>query len=751
MALAFALENGGKLRRMDSSGNSSILGVLHQIGRRPVEVGKMESSVDRHHPSTSRFPTLSHLHIKEISKGAQKLNEILRACSNGLNFDSYSIEIGKELLKGAIDLEESLRMLVNLQEASEYMIRPQSKTRITLLDDDEEDDNSVKTVEHNQLDLPRFSFDKPSRKSHYIQEVARTDLRQRLMALTYPSESTNFNHGAHTLSTSNSVSHKQSISHGSNVKIFAAFSEQKNHSSSSKSKPEKGRIPNVIAKLMGLEELPGNEDSNYTQKELNSKQKTERMTMKKSAEGSSTQQWKAKDAEHSVPKMKKQKQMQANHIQVIQDATYALQAEKNLAARHASFEVVIHDGKPTRKDVEGIKPMRGSNKANMKIDKHQASIAQSNQSKGSRKDIQQKERKHDNTKIREQKGREKGATKDITPKHELQYLAPQTQNGSEDTIMLQRQVECNASMLEAEKRDANANLANNQPESLNDPGFQQPYMPRNFGLQDIKQHAGESEYQVAKQNIQPRRQNGSEEMPRSLAKPMQDALNLQNRHLHINQATPSNRSSTESIGAMQSKGFPINRHKDLVQDRSSTNFNINTEDSMNRNSNQNSSPRDLTYNRKEKTSIPQAMEEKPVHLPAIRKVKTTKVQKVETPKKIDEIRTGRSRTPHSLARPQKHQSSILQEVKQRRHDKPDGSKEAEQMRVVRSKEPEARIVKSNKSVASIQQSNLLGEIQIEPEQASNFCSPPVDDECHSLKRPQILAPNEKVSRFVTTI
>ena len=132
MALAFALENGGKLRRTDSSGNSSMISFLHNIGRRQMDYGKMErrnNVVSSYQPSSSQLPILPHLHIEEISRGAQKLNQILRACSNGLNFDRYSIEIGQELLKGAIDLEESLRMLVNMQEASEYLVTPQRKSQ----------------------------------------------------------------------------------------------------------------------------------------------------------------------------------------------------------------------------------------------------------------------------------------------------------------------------------------------------------------------------------------------------------------------------------------------------------------------------------------------------------------------------------------------------------------------------------------------------------------------------------------------
>ncbi|KAJ6680767.1 hypothetical protein OIU79_020291 [Salix purpurea] len=432
MALAFALESGGKLRRMDSSGNSSVLGFLHQIGRRPLEVSKMEvSGMERHHSSSNRFPTLSHLHIKEISKGAQKLNQILRACSNGLNFESYSIEVGKELLKEAMDLEESLRMLVNLQKASEYMICPQRKSRITLLDEDEDDDDTpTRTAEHNQLALPRFSFDKPSKYSHCIQRVEMTDLRQRIMALTYSSEAASFNHDKHNLSTSN---------------------------------PEKARIPNVIAKLMGLEEVPENADSKHTKKESSSKQKTERNGTNRSAERSSTRERSTKDAENPVPTVRKQKQMQPNQNKMLQDPKHALQAKKNLPNHHASFEMTMHDGKKPEKEMDGTKPERGSNIAYEKMERHQSNAIQMKQSTGTRKNVQDKEREQDNTKSREQKGKEQGETRKLIRKHELQ------QTGSEAANTLEGQTEHNARMLRIEKRDENWRLSNDQPNPSNDP------------------------------------------------------------------------------------------------------------------------------------------------------------------------------------------------------------------------------------------------------------------------------------------
>ncbi|KDP38496.1 hypothetical protein JCGZ_04421 [Jatropha curcas] len=728
MALAFALENGGKLRRMDSSGNSSILGFLNQIARRPVEIGKMErSSIDRQNSKNGRFPTLSHLHIEEISRGAQRLNQILRACSNGLNIDGYSIDIGKELLKGAMDLEESLRMLVNLQEASEYMISPQSKTRITLLDDDEdENDNTVKTTENNQLARPIFSFDKPSRNSHFIQEAAIKDLKQRLMALTYPSETTR------TLNTSDTTSRRRSASYNPNVKTFATFSEHKNHLNSSR-EPEKARIPNVIAKLMGLDELPENYDAKHiSRKESSSKEKIEPTIIKKNSGGSSTRERKTKDSGTLGSPARKHKQIQHSQIQVTQDMMHGVQTERNLA----SFEGTTHDGKPPQKDVEEIKSIRSSSKANVKMDKHQNNVRYASQSNGSRE--------HDDTKLREQKGKEKGEAKELILKHQLQQVIPKAQNGSEAATTPKGQAECDFTMLKTEKRDTQP--SNNLLMSPRNLVFQQPQLPQKFESQDTEHYAGESEQQGVQQKIQGKRQTGSES--KSLPKPIQESPNFPKKHSHKSQATFNNGSPKESIHTVQSVGFPNKKHHgDLVQDKSYPSFNVNVQDSMNKNSTPNSSPRNLNsevIKEKKKTISPSVVEDKPGHLASVPKVKVTKVQKAEAPRRIDELAKRKNGNPQSLVRSQKHQTNMFQEVKRRRQNELTRTREEEQVRSSRFRKAEACSLKPNETVLGKQKSNLPEELQSQAEQASNLCSPP-DGDCKSLKGTEMLSPNGKSS------
>ncbi|KAL8216103.1 hypothetical protein R6Q57_022940 [Mikania cordata] len=213
MAVTYA---GGNMTKMDFLNSNSMIDFLNQISRRSLDAGNSRNgtmtTVVKHRPA------LTTIQIKEISKGVQNLYQIIRSTSNGTNVNRYSMEIGKELLKGAKGLEESLRMLVNLQEASEMMANPQRKSRITLLEDDDDDDELSKIVEQKQVALPRFSFDKPTKRSNLL-----------------------------VIDDGNRFSgHRRSASGITESVVEKPASIRS----------EKGRISNVIAKLMGLEEVP---------------------------------------------------------------------------------------------------------------------------------------------------------------------------------------------------------------------------------------------------------------------------------------------------------------------------------------------------------------------------------------------------------------------------------------------------------------------------------------------------------------
>lgn len=678
-ALTFAIENGGKLTRMDSTaGSTTMLAFLNQLGRGSMDYAKVErrNMLDRRHrPSTSNFPTFSHVHIEEISRGAQKLNQILRACSHGLNFDRYSIEIGKELLKGAVDLEESLRMLVNLQEASEYMISPQRKSRITLLDEDEdEEDSDGKIAAQRQLDLPRFSFDKRSRNYHDIEEVARNDLKLRLAALTYPSEATSF------------IYEKQPASH------------KRSASTSSQSKGEKVRIPNVIAKLMGLEELPENEDSKYTtQKDSGSKQKVQERDLKKTVQGSSKNAKKRTvDSGNLAHLTAKAKLTQTNKIPAARNDNVALQAERNLAARNDTLEMT-----------------------STKVDKLQSNVTQSNVTNGRLKDVQEKQR--------ELKGREKSKMKEPISRDELQLMAPHLHKRSQSAVL---------SPTENVYPNKLLNVA--QGKSQNDIGLQQ--QPK---LQNLSKEPEERVHQNAKQKKPIRKQKGSEPIFTALSKSRHHEIDLEKKQSQRNQAAASKKSLTDDVDAVG------RHHGDIASTINSIILNANTKVSASRNPNQDLSLTDLQSKlAKPKAAMqpPPPIEKKPVLEPDTWKAESIKLQKVELPRKINEVMIRRGGNLQSSGKSPKHQHSILQEMKQR-SDKLSGPKEARHLKARKSKETELSIIKSKISVASIQPSTAAEQLKKEAEHVPNLYSP-AEDESQSLKETQTLSPDDSVSPLI---
>lgn len=734
MALAFALQNGGKVRT-DSSVNGSMFSFLKNIGRRQMDFGKTErrnSVVSRHQPA------LSDLQIEEISRGAQKLNQILRACSNGINFDRYSIEIGKELLKGAMDLEESLRMLVNLQEASEYLITPQrkSQSRITLLDEEEEEDENP--VNQKQLDRPIFSFDRPSRNYNDIQEAARTDLKLRLAALAYSSDVTDSKHERKVVATSNSLSHKRSVSYGPEIKTLAAFSEQ-NHSSPLQSKQEKSRIPNVIAKLMGLEELPRNADSKVTAR-VSEKQKVGGMIVKERAQESTKKaEQRTKASATQILSPVKQKATPASKSPLIQDKVTS-EAGKTFIARNGSTRVAVQEKLPPQKDLEDIKPVTSSRKASIKLDKQERDIIQLNHNYGIGKEIQDKGRKQDFVKHREQKSAERSDIKEPVFKDEMQQMMPYVKKRSEAPVTAQEKTEHSESMLHRESRYANKLLIDDQQKLQNNHGFHQVNMLQKSELQEKRQQSEERGQQSTKQKLQEKKQKRNEPISSHFSRQIHDAINLQKKQPQMNQAATSRKGSSENIDGMQFNGFRDGRqHENPAGDRSSTNLNFKTKDSLNRNSSY--SQGDLE-SESTKARIRFAVDEKPVQVQTKMKARSTKGHKLDVPR-IDEVVTKKAASVYNLPRMMKNQSSISQERQQTKQEKLAISKEADQMKARKLKEVQGQIIRSNKSVASLQLSSVAQEMQKAAEE-SPFLFDPLEVECESLNEPQALVPKDSV-------
>ncbi|KAK4283795.1 hypothetical protein QN277_000710 [Acacia crassicarpa] len=201
-----------------------------------VPKGSTQSSVD---PSS--------LQLMEVSRGAQRLNNMIDTWSWDMRCNGRSGDIAKDLLKGALDLQESLTMLRKLQEASQHKSclkkKQNEKSERGRIDakamDGANTDQFSEQSYPRGFERPRLSADGSSRNcSEELKKVIKDSLvRQNLF--TMPSSE-----GLDSASEIPSTSSSQS----------SGVHTDKLSNSSYSSGTSKVRGTNLVAKLMGLEE-----------------------------------------------------------------------------------------------------------------------------------------------------------------------------------------------------------------------------------------------------------------------------------------------------------------------------------------------------------------------------------------------------------------------------------------------------------------------------------------------------------------
>ncbi|ONH98156.1 hypothetical protein PRUPE_7G233100 [Prunus persica] len=220
-----------------------------------IKTGKHEMIPEK---CTGEFQNPS-FQLMEISRGAQKLNHTIDSWSSGKRFDGQPKDVAKDLLKGALDLQESLAMLGKLQEASQYMAHLNKKHTEK---SERGRNNGVETHraysnhygDHNyvtEFQKPRLSADGSSRScTEELKKVIRDSLvKQKLVEdTTFVEKPYTFFPQRYMDSCSDSPSTSSSQS-----SMFHTTSD----STIASAPPQKAKGgPNLIAKLMGIEEYP---------------------------------------------------------------------------------------------------------------------------------------------------------------------------------------------------------------------------------------------------------------------------------------------------------------------------------------------------------------------------------------------------------------------------------------------------------------------------------------------------------------
>ncbi|XP_016466991.2 uncharacterized protein LOC107789646 isoform X1 [Nicotiana tabacum] len=219
----------------------------------------------------------SSIQLMEVSREAQKLNQVIDSWSKGMTFETHSKDIAKDLLKGALDLQESLVMLGKLQEASQHMakLKKNQKDGICIGRTKSE---RISDHRFNRLEFQkqRFSVDGASQDCFdELREMIRDSFaRQNLLPPTCASENdrrkvelspdlpfTSFNSSSDSSFEKASVGRSKMITSSdvpstSSSQSSMVQSQEVSSFGYSPPKVQSQDGPNLIARLMGLEEIP---------------------------------------------------------------------------------------------------------------------------------------------------------------------------------------------------------------------------------------------------------------------------------------------------------------------------------------------------------------------------------------------------------------------------------------------------------------------------------------------------------------
>ncbi|KAK8444034.1 hypothetical protein SEVIR_9G071000v4 [Setaria viridis] len=222
MALALALSNSGKLHN------------VQLVARQGTGASMFFGEPDRT-TTQARHLLTPGAHVGKVAIGVQKLNDILMAYSSG-GVRRGSVEIGKQLLRGAMDLEESLSMLMMLQDASDYM-ETSGEGKVLLLEGGKENWKSS---------TPHSTSSASARLVEIVDDDSETEQADNARS---PSD-------AFMQIVPHSLSQNYRSNQSSPLQFTAVTNNSKSNATSGEKDDSKVRMPSLIAKLMGLENLP---------------------------------------------------------------------------------------------------------------------------------------------------------------------------------------------------------------------------------------------------------------------------------------------------------------------------------------------------------------------------------------------------------------------------------------------------------------------------------------------------------------
>ncbi|CAL0323992.1 unnamed protein product [Lupinus luteus] len=215
--------------------------------------------------STGRSFDPTSLQLMEVSKEAQRLNSMIGSLSTGLSYDEQSEDIAKDLLKGALDLQESLVMLHKVQEVSQHLSRLKRRQNEKSEGGRIDDRMMIDRTHSNQFSEQRYpmGFRRPSSSADgsstsCTEELKKVVKETLVRQSVFPRTATEVLDSASEFPSTNSSQ---------------SFGVQTERLSDSSFSPPTSRMkcgPSLVARLMGLEEAPARSFPNLVPKQFES-------------------------------------------------------------------------------------------------------------------------------------------------------------------------------------------------------------------------------------------------------------------------------------------------------------------------------------------------------------------------------------------------------------------------------------------------------------------------------------------------
>ncbi|KAJ6295885.1 hypothetical protein OIU78_023835 [Salix suchowensis] len=205
----------------------------------------------------------SSFQLLEVSRGAQKLNQTISSWSKGLSYDGQSKDIAKDLLKGALDMQESLLVLGKLHEASHYMAQlKRQKEKLKRGKNNEVGAEMMSSHQFGDLHC-QTGFQKPLLSADGSSKDFIDELKKAVADSLEPPKRRRSVKGEG--GTRLQMSPPQAPAIHQWLSLAASHSTR---SISTAAPPRKEKSPNLIAKLMGLEEMPSRSLQENPRKQL---------------------------------------------------------------------------------------------------------------------------------------------------------------------------------------------------------------------------------------------------------------------------------------------------------------------------------------------------------------------------------------------------------------------------------------------------------------------------------------------------